>query len=69
MFACLLDADYGRSFSDVVQGLEHVLENLGSDQVANPSNFKYRVALEKQVGKHSILFPHFGGLLCKRSYL
>ncbi|XP_056174269.1 uncharacterized protein LOC115675496 isoform X2 [Syzygium oleosum] len=40
---------YGRSFSDVVQGLEHVLENLGSDQVANPSNFKYRVALEKQL--------------------
>ncbi|KAL3743793.1 hypothetical protein ACJRO7_018975 [Eucalyptus globulus] len=40
---------YGRSFSDVVQGLEHVLENLGSDQVANPSSFKYRVALEKQL--------------------
>lgn len=41
--------DYGNSFSDVVQGLEHVLENLGSDQISAPSNFKYRVALEKQV--------------------
>ncbi|KAJ7015182.1 hypothetical protein NC653_004479 [Populus alba x Populus x berolinensis] len=41
--------DYGNSFSDVVQGLEHILENLGSDQISAPSNFKYRVALEKQV--------------------
>ncbi|CAK7357536.1 unnamed protein product [Dovyalis caffra] len=41
--------DYGNSFSDVIQGLEHVLENLGSDQLSAPSNFKYRVALEKQV--------------------
>ncbi|GAB4836174.1 hypothetical protein Ancab_001087 [Ancistrocladus abbreviatus] len=41
--------DYGRSFSDVVQGVEHILENLGSDQNLTPSSFKYRVALEKQV--------------------
>ncbi|KAJ6753435.1 MALARIA ANTIGEN-RELATED [Salix purpurea] len=41
--------DYGNSFSDVVQGLEHILQNLGSDQISAPSNFKYRVALEKQV--------------------
>nr|XP_043638828.1 HEAT repeat-containing protein 6 isoform X2 [Erigeron canadensis] len=41
--------DYGKSFSDVVQGVEHTLENLGSDQMFAPSSFKYRVALEKQV--------------------
>ncbi|CAI0408973.1 unnamed protein product [Linum tenue] len=41
--------DYGESFPDVVQGLEHVLENLSSDQISAPSSFKYRVALEKQV--------------------
>ncbi|XVE58219.1 hypothetical protein DITRI_Ditri04bG0152400 [Diplodiscus trichospermus] len=40
--------DYGKSFSDVVHGLEHVVENLGSDQISIPSSFKYRIALEKQ---------------------
>ncbi|CAI9274657.1 unnamed protein product [Lactuca saligna] len=42
-------ADYGKSYSDVVQGVEHTLENLGSDQMFAPSSFKYRVALEKQL--------------------
>ncbi|KAK9275882.1 hypothetical protein L1049_023156 [Liquidambar formosana] len=41
--------DYGRSFSDVVQGLVHIIENLGSDQMSTPSSFKYRVALENQL--------------------
>lgn len=41
--------DYGESFSDVIQGLVHILENQGSDHIASPSNFKYRVALEKQL--------------------
>lgn len=41
--------DYGRSFSDVVQGVENTLENLSSDQIAAPTSFKYRVALEKQL--------------------
>ncbi|GLT64682.1 hypothetical protein SLA2020_371600 [Shorea laevis] len=41
--------DYGKNFSDVVQGLEHVMENLGSDQISEPSSFKYRIALEKQL--------------------
>ncbi|XP_058084805.1 uncharacterized protein LOC131232528 isoform X2 [Magnolia sinica] len=41
--------DYGGSFSDVVQGLVHILENLGSDQVFAPSSFKYRATLEKQL--------------------
>ena len=45
----LFVADYGRSFSDVVQGLEHIFENFGLDQISTPSSFKYRVALEKQV--------------------
>lgn len=45
----LFDADYGNSFSDVIQGLEHILENLGSEPNSAPSSFKYRVALEKQV--------------------
>ncbi|KAJ4711744.1 HEAT repeat-containing protein 6 [Melia azedarach] len=42
-------SDYGKSYSDVVQGLEHILENLGADQISAPSNFKYRVALQKQL--------------------
>ncbi|KAI3787534.1 hypothetical protein L1987_42072 [Smallanthus sonchifolius] len=41
--------DYGKSYSDVVQGVLHTLENLGSDQMFAPSSFKYRVALEKQI--------------------
>ncbi|XP_022762497.1 putative uncharacterized protein DDB_G0272456 [Durio zibethinus] len=41
--------DYGKSFPDIVQGLEHVVENLGSDLISEPSNFKYRIALEKQL--------------------
>ncbi|XP_044485404.1 HEAT repeat-containing protein 6 isoform X2 [Mangifera indica] len=41
--------DYGNSFSDVIQGLEHILENLGSEPNSAPSSFKYRVALEKQL--------------------
>ena len=45
----LFGADYGKSFPDIVQGLEHVMENLGSDQISVPSSFKYRIALEKQV--------------------
>ncbi|XP_012474733.1 uncharacterized protein LOC105791273 isoform X2 [Gossypium raimondii] len=40
--------DYGKSFPDIVQGLEHVVENLGSDSISAPSSFKYRIALEKQ---------------------
>ncbi|PPD93147.1 hypothetical protein GOBAR_DD09903 [Gossypium barbadense] len=40
--------DYGKSFPDIVQGLEHVVENLGSDSILAPSSFKYRIALEKQ---------------------
>ncbi|TYH06086.1 hypothetical protein ES288_A08G130100v1 [Gossypium darwinii] len=41
--------DYGKSFPDIVQGLEHVVENLGSDSISAPSSFKYRIALEKQL--------------------
>ncbi|WCJ26681.1 ARM repeat superfamily protein [Euphorbia peplus] len=41
--------DYGKSFSDVVQGLEHLIENPGSDQMSTPSSFRYRVALDKQI--------------------
>ncbi|GMP35302.1 hypothetical protein CsSME_00007790 [Camellia sinensis var. sinensis] len=44
----LYDADYGGSFSDVIQGVEHTVENLSSDQIT-PSSFKYRIALEKQL--------------------
>lgn len=42
-------ADYGNSFSDVVQSLVHLVENLGSGHISAPSSFKYRIALEKQV--------------------
>lgn len=48
-FVFLTFVDYGRSFSDVVQGVGHILENLSSDQISAPSSFKYRIALEKQV--------------------
>ncbi|KAK4769164.1 hypothetical protein SAY86_027314 [Trapa natans] len=41
--------DYGRSFPDVVKGVEHVIENLDSYQMSTPSSFKYRPALEKQL--------------------
>ncbi|KAL3499129.1 hypothetical protein ACH5RR_041861, partial [Cinchona calisaya] len=41
--------DYGRSFSDVLQGMVNILENLNTDRISVPSNFKYRVALEKQL--------------------
>ncbi|GKD03659.1 hypothetical protein Tco_1178633, partial [Tanacetum coccineum] len=39
---------YGKSYSDVVQWVEHTLENLRTYQMFAPSSFKYRVALEKQ---------------------
>ncbi|GAV75130.1 DUF4042 domain-containing protein [Cephalotus follicularis] len=41
--------DYGKSFSDVVQGVEHILENLSPDQISAPSSLKYMIALEKQL--------------------
>uniref|UniRef100_A0A1D1Y3V8 HEAT repeat-containing protein 6 n=1 Tax=Anthurium amnicola TaxID=1678845 RepID=A0A1D1Y3V8_9ARAE len=41
--------DYGSSFCDIVQGLEHVLESIASERVSNPSSFKYRDAFEKQL--------------------
>ncbi|KAK8947580.1 hypothetical protein KSP40_PGU011390 [Platanthera guangdongensis] len=41
--------DYGSSFSDVVQGLVHVLESLGSHQSLIPPNFKHKDNLEKQL--------------------
>ncbi|XP_057510262.1 uncharacterized protein LOC130792729 isoform X1 [Actinidia eriantha] len=40
--------DYGGSFSDVIQGVEHAIENLSSDHIT-PSSFRYRIALEKQL--------------------
>ncbi|XP_042036103.1 HEAT repeat-containing protein 6-like isoform X2 [Salvia splendens] len=41
--------DYGKSYYDVVKSVQHVLENFKSDQISEPSNFKYRIALEKQL--------------------
>ncbi|CAO2816693.1 unnamed protein product [Amaranthus hypochondriacus] len=40
--------DYGSSFSDVVRGIQHILENVTTDQHSTPS-FKYRIALENQL--------------------
>ncbi|XP_061368423.1 uncharacterized protein LOC133311395 isoform X2 [Gastrolobium bilobum] len=40
---------YGRSFSDIVQCVVHVMENIDQDQISGPSNFKYRVSLQKQL--------------------
>ena len=44
----MLSSDYGSSFSDVVRGIQHILENVTTDQHSTPS-FKYRIALENQV--------------------
>ncbi|XP_047270789.1 putative uncharacterized protein DDB_G0272456 [Capsicum annuum] len=41
--------DYGRSFLSVLQGVQHVVESLNSDEISSPSNLKYRLALEKQL--------------------
>ncbi|TKY46266.1 HEAT repeat-containing protein 6 [Spatholobus suberectus] len=41
--------DYGLSFSEIVQSVEHVMENIDEDQISGPSNFKYRVSLQKQL--------------------
>ncbi|KAG0484834.1 hypothetical protein HPP92_008913 [Vanilla planifolia] len=41
--------DYGNSFCDVVQELEHLLETIGSHQSVTPSSFKYKDNLEKQL--------------------
>lgn len=41
--------DYGRSYYDVVKSVEHVVENFNSNQISAPSNFKYLIALEKQL--------------------
>ncbi|KAJ1406091.1 hypothetical protein SESBI_25350 [Sesbania bispinosa] len=41
--------DYGQSFSDIVRSVEHVMENIDHDPISGPSNFKYRVSLQKQL--------------------
>ncbi|XP_057969644.1 uncharacterized protein LOC131158794 isoform X2 [Malania oleifera] len=41
--------EYGRSYSDIVQGLQRILENMDSDQIPTPSSFKYMVMLKKQL--------------------
>ncbi|OIS99369.1 hypothetical protein A4A49_26410 [Nicotiana attenuata] len=41
--------DYGGSFFSVLQGVQHVVESLSSDEISSPSNLKYRLALEKQL--------------------
>ncbi|CAN8276875.1 unnamed protein product [Cochlearia groenlandica] len=40
---------YGRSFPDVVKGVEHTLHSLSSDRETTPTNFKYRKSLENQL--------------------
>lgn len=42
-------AAYGRSFPDVVKGVEHTLQSLLSDRETTPANFKYKRSLENQV--------------------
>lgn len=54
---CIGFSDYGKSYYDVVKSVEHVVENFKSDQVSEPSNFKYWIALEKQVSMMNSLFP------------
>ncbi|KAH6556049.1 hypothetical protein KP509_1Z208300 [Ceratopteris richardii] len=41
--------DYGQSFSDIVQALVLSLESLNSSELADPSTYKYMVALNEQL--------------------
>ncbi|XP_051138012.1 uncharacterized protein LOC127256192 isoform X2 [Andrographis paniculata] len=41
--------DYGKSYYDIVKTVVHVTENFKSDRISEPSNFKYLMALEKQL--------------------
>ncbi|KAL2334265.1 hypothetical protein Fmac_015478 [Flemingia macrophylla] len=43
------DTYYGPSFSQIVQSVENLMENIDEDQISGPSNFKYRVSLQKQL--------------------
>ncbi|CAH2051102.1 unnamed protein product [Thlaspi arvense] len=40
---------YGRSFLDVVKGVEHTLQSLNSDRETTPTNFKYKRSLENRL--------------------
>ncbi|KFK24135.1 hypothetical protein AALP_AAs40687U000100, partial [Arabis alpina] len=40
---------YGRSFPDVVKGVEHTLQSLNSERETTPANFKYKRSLENQL--------------------
>ncbi|ESQ53046.1 hypothetical protein EUTSA_v10024269mg [Eutrema salsugineum] len=40
---------YGRSFPDVVKGVEHTLQSLNSDKETTPTTFKYKRSLENQL--------------------
>ncbi|XP_010496646.1 PREDICTED: putative uncharacterized protein DDB_G0272456 isoform X2 [Camelina sativa] len=40
---------YGRSFPDVVKGVEHTLQSLHYDRETTPTNFKYKRSLENQL--------------------
>ncbi|XP_073224565.1 uncharacterized protein [Cicer arietinum] len=41
--------DYGQSFPGIVRSIEHAMENIDQDPISGPSNFKYRVSLQKQL--------------------
>ncbi|XP_073159356.1 uncharacterized protein [Henckelia pumila] len=41
--------DYGRSYYDVIKGVVLIVENFNTNQISAPSNFKYLIALEKQL--------------------
>uniref|UniRef100_A0A1J3DAH3 HEAT repeat-containing protein 6 n=1 Tax=Noccaea caerulescens TaxID=107243 RepID=A0A1J3DAH3_NOCCA len=40
---------YGRSFPDIVKGVEYTLQSLNSDRETTPANFKYKRSLENQL--------------------
>lgn len=65
-FFLIFNADYGSSFPDIIQGVEHILENLGSDKVSEPSSFKYRATLENQVWfLNLVVSKHFHWFHCE----
>lgn len=63
-FLCYIGfSDYGKSYYDVVKSVEHVVENFKSDQISEPSNFKYWIALEKQVSMMNSDKLYFWGVI------
>lgn len=63
------DADYGKSYYDVIKTVMNVIETFKSDRISDPSNFKYLIALEKQVSFKEFTWIAFLTKLCCKTIL